>query len=103
MRRKSNIWKRGIAVVSSAAMVLGMLSVTPKMQVQAASASVQFEPLEIASSSLNGNAIWGLTENARNCALDNTAYFYATSSGRNGGIGGLPVNGKLITTNGTPY
>ena len=103
MRRKSNIWKRGIAVVSSTAMVLGMLSTTPKMQVQAASASVQFEPLEIASSSLNGNAIWGLTEDAWNCALDDSAYFYATSSERNGGIGGLPVNGKLTTTNGTPY
>ena len=103
MRRKSNIWKRGVAVVSSAAMVLGMLSATPKMQVQAASDSVQFEPLEIAGSSLNGNAIWGLTEDANNCALDDSAYFYAASSKRNGGIGGLPVNGKLTTTNGTPY
>ena len=65
-------------------MVLGMLSTTPKMQVQAASASIQFEPLEIASSSLNGNAIWGLTEDAWNCALDDSAYFYATSSERNG-------------------
>lgn len=103
MRRKSNIWKRGIAVVSSAAMVLGMLSATPKMQVQAAFDSVQFEPLEIASSSLNGNAIWGLTEDASGCALDDSAYFYADSSKRNNGIGGLPVNGKLTTTNGTPY
>ena len=93
MRRKSNIWKRGIAVVSSAAMVLGMLSATPKMQVQAASDSVQFEPLEIASSSLNGNAIWGLTEDASKCALDNYAYFYAEKDGRD--KGGLPVDGIL--------
>lgn len=63
-----------------------------------------YEPLEIAAKSLNGNAIWGLTETwSSGIRLDDSAAFYAQSNDRNSGIGGLPTDGVLRTTNGTPY
>lgn len=66
--------------------------------------TVRYEPLEISADSLNGNAIWGLTETwSSSITLDDYAAFYAQHSNRNNNAGGLPVNGSLTTTNGTPY
>lgn len=66
--------------------------------------TVRYEPLEISADSLNGNAIWGVTEPwSDSITLDKSAAFYAQLSSRNSGTGGLPVDGSLTTTNGTPY
>ncbi len=63
-----------------------------------------YEPLEISAASLNGNAIWGLTEAwSSSIGLDDSAAFYAQSNDRNSGTGGLPTDGVLRTANGTPY
>ena len=63
-----------------------------------------YETLEISATSLNGNAIWGVTEAwSYNITLDKSAAFYAQSNDRNSGTGGLPTDGVLRTTNGTPY
>lgn len=63
-----------------------------------------YEPLEISTASLNGNAIWGLTETwSSSIRLDDSAAFYAQSNDRNSGTGGLPTDGVLRTINETPY
>ena len=63
-----------------------------------------YEPLEISTASLNGNAIWGLTETwSSGITLDNSAAFYAKKNDRNSGTGGLPTDGVLTTASGTPY
>lgn len=65
---------------------------------------VRYEPLEISAKSLNGNVIWGVTENwSSQITLDDYAAFYAQHSDRNSGKGGFPVDGSLTTDNGTPY
>lgn len=92
-------------------MVLGLL---PGMTLTASAAedthdrssegTVRYEPLEISANSLNGNAIWGVTEEwSPSITLDESAAFYAQLDSRNNGKGGLPVDGSLKTTNGTPY
>lgn len=92
-------------------MVIGLL---PGMALTASAAegthdrssegTVRYEPLEISADSLNGNAIWGLMETwSSSITLDDYAAFYAQHSNRNNNAGGLPVNGSLTTTNGTPY
>lgn len=100
--KKGQIFKRRVlAWMITLAMVLTM---TPINAFAEETGSIKYEPLEIAPQSLNGNAIWGLTETwSTNITLDNSAAFYAQSSNRNSGTGGLPINGELTTTNGTPY
>ena len=66
-----------------------------------AAAGVRYETINIDSKSLTGNAIWGLTESYRNVAMDDSAYFYADSSGRQSG--GMPVDGKVTMQSGVPY
>ena len=59
-----------------------------------------YEQIEIASSSLNGNAIWGATESYSGVAMDSWGHFYSASRYS---TGGLPVNGKVTTSSGVPY
>lgn len=103
--------KRILSLLLTLCMVLGLL---PGMALTASAeegthdhsseGTVRYEPLEISADSLNGNAIWGVTEEwSRDITLDKSAAFYAQLSSRNSGKGGLPVNGSLKTTNGTPY
>ena len=103
--------KRILSMLLTLCMVLGLL---PGMTLTASAAegthdrssegTVRYEPLEISADSLNGNAIWGVTEKwSGSITLDNSAAFYAQHSNRNNNVGGLPVNGSLTTTNGTPY
>lgn len=66
-----------------------------------AAAGVRYETINIDSESLTGNAIWGLTEGYSNVAMDDSAYFYADSSGRQSG--GMPVDGKVTMQSGVPY
>lgn len=67
--------------------------------VVAAASYYRYETLHIASSSLNGNTIWGSTENYRYASLDGYGAFY--SAGRNS-KGGLPTSGSL-TVGSVPY
>lgn len=103
--------KRILSLLLTLCMVLGLL---PGMALTASAeegthdnsseGTVRYEPLEISADSLNGNAIWGVTELWSNgITLDKSAAFYAQLSSRNSGTGGLPVDGSLTTTNGTPY
>lgn len=103
--------KRILSMLLTLCMVLGLL---PGMTISASAeegahdhsseGTVRYEPLEISTASLNGNAIWGLTETwSSSITLDDYAAFYAQHSNRNNNVGGLPVNGSLTTTNGTPY
>lgn len=103
--------KQILSMLLTLCMVLGLL---PGMTLTASAAegtndrssegTVRYEPLEISADSLNGNAIWGATEEwSGSITLDNSAAFYAQHSNRNNNVGGLPVNGSLTTTNGTPY
>ncbi|MGN0131551.1 MAG: hypothetical protein ACI4AA_03820 [Lachnospiraceae bacterium] len=57
-----------------------------------AAENYRYETLRIHSSSLNGNTIWGSTENYCYASLDNYAAFY--SAGRNTN-GGLPTSGSF--------
>ena len=51
-----------------------------------------YEPITISKESLNGNAIWGATEDKSKVAMDDSAHFYVESHNRDGG---LPTNGKI--------
>lgn len=60
-----------------------------------------YEPITISADSLNGNAIWGATEDRSNVAMDDSAYFYAYNRESDGG---LPTDGKIIMpTSKVPY
>lgn len=63
------------------------------------------QQIEINPNSLNANTIWGLTESftISSIHLDNWGAFFAKSSGRNNGNGGLPANGYLTTPDGVEY
>ena len=101
MKKRKKIKGRILTLLLSLAMLLPMI---PTYEF-AEGAVVRYEPLEIDSNSLNGNAIWGMTEQwSSNITLDNNAAFYAQDSNRNEGKGGLPVDGSLTTQKkGTPY
>ena len=79
------------------------------LQAPATQAAVQklsgIQQIEINPGSLTSNTIWGLTEtfSISNIRLDSWGAFYANASGRNGGEGGLPVNGYLTTPDGVEY
>lgn len=71
--------------------------------IQTYSTGTGYQTLTISSSSLNGNAVWGLGESfSSSVRLDNAAAFYAYSSSRNSGTGGFPTSGS-ITIGGVPY
>lgn len=63
-------------------------------------AGIQYEEIAIAKNSLNGNAIWGVTESTSGVAMDNYAYFYSESKASSGG---LPNDGKLKMSSGVFY
>lgn len=54
--------------------------------------TVHYEPITISADSLNGNAIWGATENKQEVAMDDSAHFYSVSRNVDGG---LPIDGKI--------
>ena len=54
--------------------------------------TVNYEPITISKESLNGNAIWGATEDYYGVQMDGYAHFYSASRENNGG---LPVNGRI--------
>ena len=92
----TKIKKRVLAIMASISMVIGLFPI----KVQAATSEVQYETLDINSSSLNGNAIWGASEEfGDNITLDKSAAFYASSTDRNYGEGGLPTDGNLSVRN----
>ena len=70
----------------------------------ATAAKTAFQPLAIANSSLNGNAIWGATENwsviQQSGGLDDWAAFFDAS--RSDRYAGLPSSGGM-KINGVPY
>lgn len=82
----------GLAIVAVLLLCAGTYAV-------GAASYSRYETLHIASSSLNGNTIWGSTESYRNANLDGYGAFY--SSARNAS-GGLPTNGAL-TVGDVPY
>lgn len=57
-----------------------------------ANENVHYEPITISADSLNGNAIWGATEDKNIVAMDNSAHFYSASRNTDGG---LPIDGKI--------
>lgn len=77
-----------------------MLDVTKLMELSAyinsavapVAGTVHYEPITISADSLNGNAIWGATENQSGVAMDDSALFYAASHNSDGG---LPMDGKI--------
>lgn len=104
MKKRKKIKGRILTLLLSLAMLLPMIPTYAFAEGAAEGAVVRYEPLEIDSNSLNGNAIWGMTEQwSNNITLDNYAAFYAQDSNRNEGKGGLPVDGSLNTLKGTPY
>ena len=62
--------------------------------------TVNYESIEINPSSLNGNAIRGVSEGVSVSAMDNWGYFY---SEKHASSGGLPNSGQLTMGNGVPY
>lgn len=57
-----------------------------------ANENVHYEPITISADSLNGNAIWGATEDKNIVAMDDSAHFYSASRNMDGG---LPIDGKI--------
>ncbi|MBU5486888.1 hypothetical protein KQI77_01755 [Clostridium sp. MSJ-8] len=88
----NKVKKKILAIIVAIAVAIGLFPI----KAQAEEGGVQYETIDIDNSSLNGNAIWGASEEFNNdVTLDHYAAFYASSSDRNGGIGGLPIDGKL--------
>ncbi len=97
MLKKRNIRKRGVALGLATLLLVG------SVELPTYAAGSSYQTLTIASDSLNGNSIWGPTEGwGSNITLDDSAAFYSQASSRNGGVGGLPTNGRL-DINGVPY
>ena len=100
MKKRKKSRGRLLTLLLSLAMLLSMIPTYAFAEVSLS----QYQTLEIDSKSLNGNAIWGMTEDwSSSITLDKSAAFYAQDSKRNGGEGGLPVDGSLTTDGGTPY
>ena len=88
--------KKICASMTSLFMILTMMP----MPSVAAATNKNYESISIAKNSLNGNAIWGRTEDYYGVAMDSWGHFYTKS--RNGN-GGLPDNGQLTMSSGVPY
>lgn len=91
--------KKALTIAVTFFLVLTMI---PLSSVKAETDSV-YEPITIGKSSLNGNAIWGATEeiNDENVVLmDNSAFLYSKTRFEDGG---LSNDGSLTMGSGVPY
>lgn len=94
-----DIIKKALTIAVTFFMILTMI---PLSSVKAETDSV-YEPITIGKSSLNGNAIWGATEeiNDENVVLmDDSAFLYSKARFKDGG---LSNDGSLTMGSGVPY
>lgn len=94
-----DIIKKALTIAVTFFMILTMI---PLSSVKAETDSV-YEPITIGKSSLNGNAIWGATEeiNDKNVVLmDDSAFLYSKARYEDGG---LSNDGSLKMKSGVPY
>ena len=82
----------GLAIVAALLLCAGTYAV-------GAASYSRYETLHIASSSLNGNTIWGSTESYRNANLDGYGAFYSAARNTSGG---LPTDG-VMAIGSVPY